>query len=314
LCIPDPTALATTSTHLYWTSIDGSVRRAPLTGGLAEVVATLNIGARPAELKRIFVDGTDIWVAEDNVNNALGNTIWRVPFGGASEAGAPIVTISSAGTNTGISGLATDATSVYWTSGRGKGVRACPKSGCGDGGAVLLPNTSTGDNAHGPVIVGDQLFWTSALVGTSPALNACTVPGCSAFRVVASAPNGLNGNGKMGVVANGQVAWSVDTPSRVFVTTPASDASAPVATVDGQISDIALDQTRLYVAIEHALVPPLAVDDGTIVSAPIAGGDASVLAKAAPKAMAISATDVYWSSSSAKSTSSTGYIVTMPKP
>jgi hypothetical protein len=39
-----------------------------------------------------------------------------------------------------------------------------------------------------------------------------------------------------------------------------------------------------------------------------------VLAKAAPKAIALSDTDVFWSTFGAKGTSSPGYIIKVPKP
>ena len=140
---PSPLAVAVDATHLYWTNTgpsagQGSVMRVPLDGGVPEALAA---GQSPSSLA---LNSTDLFWA----NSVGARGIMRLGLSG----GAPATLATSPGTPT---GLALDATHVYWLSGA-----EVLKVPLGGGAATVL---ATGP-APGWAIAVDELnvYWTSA--------------------------------------------------------------------------------------------------------------------------------------------------------
>jgi len=116
-----PDRIAVDDTHVYWLNLRGEVMRVPVSGGDAQRVAKTTVGPAWIVLDEQFV-----------YFSTLGAEIFRVPKAGGSPARLAQAMIGSFGITL-FSGpypfeFMLSAGQLYWAS--GKGIYACPVSGC----------------------------------------------------------------------------------------------------------------------------------------------------------------------------------------
>jgi len=151
-----PHSVAVDSTHVYWGSGDGTVKKVPISGGTVTTLAS-GQGAVPG----LAVDGTHVYWVSFHSGYWDDGTVKEVPISGGS-----VTTLASDQGR--VSSLAVDATHVYWANllpnDDGPGAGTLSEVPVGGGAVTTL---ASGQGWPGSVAVdGTYVYWTSQGNGT----------------------------------------------------------------------------------------------------------------------------------------------------
>lgn len=158
-----PRRIATDATHVYWSSSgnlqrkldygnDGVVVRAPIGGGLVEVLTTPQpdpVGVAVNDQHVYWVNGGDgaLWEGEGS-----GGAVMRLPKAGGTPEKLSDEAFPQA--------IALDATHVYWSDAENDEIRRMPL----DGGAVTVLASNQGDPRH-LALSDTDVFYTTGEMG-----------------------------------------------------------------------------------------------------------------------------------------------------
>jgi len=291
-----PGRLAIAGDHVYWT-VSGSgavVVRAPLAGGVPETLVYDGAAALG-----LAVDGTFVYYTQPAVGR-----IMRVPVGG----GLPValaqgldepsfLTIDSPRAGAAGDGGGDAAASLYWTGGHVRGAGTLMKLALSSGATpVLLIDGQTHPYA---IAVQDAfVYWTDLVDGTI-LRTAAAGPGDGGVRTASRLAAGLTGPADL--VLAGGFAFAPDQAGHIQRVPLAGGALEPIIDVSGVPAGVATDGVSIYWSTFG--------NDGGIFKAPLStsapvrtkdggedGGVPSLVPTAQPDpfAIAVSATDVYW--------------------
>jgi hypothetical protein len=194
--------------------------------------------------------------------------------------------VTLAAVDAGITALAVDLTSVYWTSLNSDGSPGVFKVPLGGGSVVQLSNQDVSAQAQGIGIAvdGTNVYWTDDVGTNSSTLRAVPVGGGTTATVASNAPEGV------AVDAN-NVYWAAGpaTPNSGAIMKMPKSGGTPVALASGLASP-------LGIAVNSTSVFWTDFTNGLIMSVPIAGGAPVTVAsnQSRPFAIAADNTSVYW--------------------
>lgn len=262
--------LAVDATSLYWTSAaNGTVMSMPKGGGAPTVIA-----AGQSAPDTLAVDSTSVfWI------NGGDATLMRAPIGG----GAPVLVATDAG-----SGVAVDATSVYWTSLWDEVMKAP----LGGGSPVTV---ASAPDAQKLAVEGGWVYFTSSGLDGIEVLRVPTGGGVPQLLGQSSGPAFVPAL----AVGAGWVFWA---DGDRLLKVPLAGAAQPetVATAFG-LWQVALDATSVYWGTDGGM---------HLMKAPVDSAAAATLATAFAEPVteiAVDASWVYWTSYGA------GQILRAPK-
>jgi hypothetical protein len=269
-------ALAVDLNAIYWVDeVGGEVSRAPKRGGLTMTLYGGN-GEAFSPGSNIAVDGGDVyWIADTEQGKVHQSALMRLEKNG----GKPITIASS--TTARLLGLALDEGHVYWT--MGGAVLRAPKAG--GAGAPLATGLTGADS----VAVDDSDVYVT-VAGTEPkqfadgSLVVVSKKGGAPKVRVAGSPHAAN------VIVDGKNVYWVTAAGVMKVAKTGGDAPSTLATPDGPVDDVALDDAFVYFATHKA------ASDGTVARVSKDGGQVEVLATGQnqPAGLAVDQTTIYW--------------------
>lgn len=253
-----PYGIAVNATSVYWAT-DNTIRKTSINGG---AVTTFNNS--PAGAWYIVLDAT-------NAYWSTGNGIMRAPLAGGMPSVLTLIP------NWSSYGIAINGGFIFWTNDSAHTVMKVPIIG---GAAMQL--AAVGGNAYGLDVDATNVYWLGS------GLKKASVNG-GAIMVLAN-------TGGIHVAVDGSNAyWANYGSGQVFKC--ALSACVPMLVIDKQNYPevVVVDATHIYWTT-RGTVP--AFKDGTIMKAPIAGGDVVQLAsaQARPLGLAVDASSVYWTS------------------
>jgi hypothetical protein len=267
-----PGRLAIDANNAYWTNGDGTIRSVPLAGG---TTATLTTGL--TQPMGVAVDAQNVYAASQD------GRIVSVPLAGATTPTvlAQMQPVPYA--------LAIDASNVYWSNvatGAGNGsIMACAKAGCGQAPTALASGIHV-QYPYGLVVSGANVYWTSFNFGGE--INAVPTTGgtFTTFSTNLGYPYELSIAGSITLaVLYGQ--------GGTIAMVPSGGGSA-TSLVGGQAfpTEGTTDGTAAY----WTLTVPSAQNGATLMKAPLATGQAQVLAKNTQPAGSVQVDSqyVYW--------------------
>jgi hypothetical protein len=267
-----PGRLTIDANNAYWTNGDGTIRSVPLAGG---TTATLATGL--SQPMGIAVDAQNVYAVSQD------GRIVSVPLSGAST-----VTVL-AQTQPNPYAMAVDATNVYWSnvgSGAGNGsIMACAKAGCGQAPTTLASGMHV-QYPYGLTVSGGDLYWTSFNFGGE--INRVPTTG-GMFTTFSS---NLGYPYELSIA--GSVTLAVLYGQGGSIALVPSSGGAATSLVGGQSfpTEGTTDGTAAY----WTLTVPSAQNGATLVKAPLATGQAEVLAKNMQPAgsVQVDSQNVYW--------------------
>ncbi|HEX8793148.1 MAG TPA: hypothetical protein VF765_19525 [Polyangiaceae bacterium] len=267
-----PGRLAIDANNAYWTNGDGSIRSVPLAGG---TTATLATGL--TQPMGIAVDTQNVYAASQD-----GRVVSTPLSGGGT------LTVLAQSQPTPYA-LAIDATNVYWSnvaSGAGNGsIMACAKAGCSQAPTTLASGIHV-QYPYGLVVSGTNVYWTSFNFGGEINVVPTTGGMFTNFSANLGYPYELSIAGSVTLaVLYGQGGSIVEVPS---------GGGSATSLVGGQAfpTEGTTDGTAAY----WTLTIPSAQNGATLMKAPLATGQAQVLAKNMQPAGSVQVDSqyVYW--------------------
>jgi hypothetical protein len=267
-----PGRLAIDANDAYWTNGDGTIRSVPLAGGTTTTLAT-----GLSQPMGIAVDAQNVYAVSHD------GRIVSVPLAGAST-----VTVL-AQTQPNPYALAIDATNVYWSnvgSGAGNGsIMACAKAGCGQAPTTLASGIHV-QYPYGLTVSGGNVYWTSFNFGGE--IDAVPTTG-GTFTTFSS-----NLGYPYELAITGSVTLAVLYGQGGSIALVPSGGGSATSLVGGQSfpTEGTTDGTAAY----WTLTVPSAQNGATLMKAPLATGQAEVLAKNTQPAgsVQVDAQYVYW--------------------
>lgn len=262
--LPGPQRLALDATHVYWTNADGTVQRAPKSGGVVEIVAD-GQDAPGA----IAVDATHVFWA----NEASGR-VMRAP---KDLSKAPKMLFKGDG----LRSLAIDTGNVYLSRKLKKGDIRKVKKG-GDGPKKLAEAQPDPSELQ---LLGEQLIWSGFIEADGMAKVGDELPGGyvrSVSRQGGDIVSLAEGEGQIVglTVIGGTALWADTTNQRIRMRLLTGDA--PSTLVDEQqVRGLAADSTRVF----------WTTAGGTVRQHPLAAGSTRLLAVEVMNAGAIAVDD-----------------------
>jgi hypothetical protein len=267
-----PGRLAIDANNAYWTNGDGTIRTVPLAGG---TTTTLVTGL--SQPIGIAVDAQDVYAASQD------GRIVSAPLSGA----ATLTVLAQMQPNP--YALAVDATNVYWSnvaSGAGNGsIMACAKAGCGQMPTTLASGLHV-QYPYGLTAAGGNVYWTS--FNYTGEINRVPTTG-GAFSNFSS---GLGYPYELAIT--GSVTVAVIYGQGGAIAMVPSGGGMATNLVGGQSfpTEGTTDGTAAY----WTLTMPSGQNGATLMKAPLATGQAQVLAKNTQPAGSVQVDSqyVYW--------------------
>lgn len=268
-----PRAVVVVDSNVYWASMDGTVKTAPLTGGSETTFAT-GPAVPLTSTTRLISDGVHLYWSSGG-----DNTLRKLPLGGSAPT-----TLATA--TTAVSSIALDATHLYWTTwGTSETVMRVAVTG---GTPETLASEQPYPNA---VAVNDgSVYWGTSGSGVGlGAVLKVPVTGGSPVTVASgqSAPRTI-------VFDSTSLYWTDRIAGTVMMAPLSGGAPTSLATGHSGASPMALSDGMLYWANNTldstGAVNSVSVSGGTVT--PLATGETS------PSAIAIAGSNVYWTTES----------------
>jgi hypothetical protein len=301
-----PAAIAVDATNVYWLDlgIDGSHGKAvlPFTGGAVMMCAIDDCAAtaKPlvTEIETLGLDPSAFAIDNDSVywaqtDNDAGYPLYIVKCAKTGCGGVPTVV-----TQAWPSALATDATTLYFTTGSASGVFACSANSCPDGPRTLWSDTPAIATAITLDSANVYFMLANGPIMSCPK-GGCLDAGVSIAPYPPAAPISL-------VVVGPTVYWLTSQPLSLgaVVACPTSGCLGPTTVVGGLSSATALatDGTNLYWAeMGDSATSTGGSGLGRVAMCAVAGcnGNATTLAAGLtfPTAIAVDSRNVYFATS-----------------
>jgi hypothetical protein len=268
-----PGRLAIDANNAYWTNGDGTIRSVPLAGGTTTTLAT-----GLSQPMGIAVDAQNVYAASEQ-----DGRIVSAPLSGA----ATLTVLAQVQPNP--YALAIDATNVYWSNvatGAGNGsIMACAKAGCSQTPTTLASGIHV-QEPFGLTVSGGNVYWTSFNYGGE--INRVPTTG----GMFTNFSSGLGYPYELAITGSVTVAILYGQGGSIAMVP--SGGGMATSLVGGQSfpTEGTTDGTSAY----WTLTVPSAQNGATLMKAPLATGQAQVLAKNMQPAGSVQVDSqyVYW--------------------